>query len=44
MKFKYKVHNHKRKVGIDFGGYGPNSCGIKDQKEAKKGSFLVSRQ
>ena len=25
MKFKHKVYDHKKKVGIDFGGCGPNS-------------------
>jgi hypothetical protein len=24
MKFKHKVYDHKRKVGIDFGSFGPN--------------------
>ena len=25
MKFKHKVYDHKRKVGIDFGSFGPNN-------------------
>ena len=29
MKFKYKVYDHKRKVWIDFGSFGPNSLGIR---------------
>ena len=32
MKFKHKVYEHKRKVGIDFGSFGPNSLGIRGQK------------
>ena len=29
MKFKHKVYDRKRKVGIDFGSFGPNSLGIR---------------
>ena len=32
MKFKHKVYDHKRKVGIDFESFGPNSLGIRGQK------------
>ena len=42
MKFKHKVYNQKRKVGL--GGYSPNSLGIRGQKGAQIGIFLVSRQ
>ena len=35
MKFKHKVYDHKRKVGIDFGCFGPNSLGIRGQKGPK---------
>ena len=35
MKFQHKVYDHKRKVGIDFGSFGPNSLGIRDQKGPK---------
>ena len=31
----------KRKVGIDFGGYGPNCLGIRGQKGAKNNTFLT---
>ena len=34
MKFYLKVQYHKRKVGIDFGGYGTNSLESKGQKGA----------
>ena len=43
MKFKYKVDDHKRKVGIDFGSFGPNSLGIRDQKRAQISIFLGFR-
>ena len=36
MNFKHKVYNHKRKVGIDFWGYGPDSLGIEGQKGAQR--------
>ena len=36
MKFKHKVNDHKRKVGIDFGSFGPNSLGIGGQKGPNK--------
>ena len=29
MKFKHKVYDHKRKVGIDFRSCGPNSLGTR---------------
>ena len=32
MKFKHKVYDHKKKVGIDFGSFGHNSLGIKGPK------------
>ena len=32
MKFKHKVYDHKRKVGINFGSFGPNSLGIRGPK------------
>jgi len=35
MKFKHKVYDHKRKVGIDFGSFGPNSLGIRGPKGPK---------
>ena len=35
MKFKHKVYDHKRKVGIDFVSFGPNSLGIRGQKGAQ---------
>ena len=28
MKFKHKVYDHKRKVGIDFGSFGPIILGV----------------
>ena len=31
MKFRHKVYDHKRKVGIDFESFGPNRLGIRDQ-------------
>ena len=34
--FYKKVQYHLRKVGIDFGGYGPNNLGIRDQKVGPK--------
>ena len=33
IKFCSKVQNHKRKIGSDFGSYGPNRFGIKGQKQ-----------
>ena len=47
MRFIHKVYNHKhdkRKVWIDFGGYGPNSLGIKGKKGAQISILVVSRQ
>ena len=44
MKFKHRVYDHKKKVGFDFGGYGPNSLGIRVKKRALISIFLVSRQ
>ena len=32
MKFKHTVYDHKKKVGFDFGSYGPNSLGIRGRK------------
>ena len=32
MKFKHKVYDHKRKVGFDFGSFGPNSLGKRAQR------------
>ena len=43
MKFKHKVYDHKRKVGIYFGSWGPNSVGIGGQKEAQISIFLGFR-
>ena len=43
MKFKHKVCDHKRKVGIDFGSIGPNNLGIRDQKGAQISIFLGFR-
>ena len=36
MKFKHKVYDHKMKVGIDLGGFGPNSLGIRVQNSTNK--------
>lgn len=33
------VYNHKRKVGIDFVGYGLNSLGIRGHKRDQKTFF-----
>jgi len=35
MKFKHKVYDYKRKVGIDFGSFGPNSLGKRGPKGPK---------
>ena len=35
MKFKHKVYDHKRKVEMDFGSFGPNSLGIRGLKGPK---------
>ena len=35
MKFWHKVYDHKKKVGIDFGSFGPNILGIRGQKGLK---------
>ena len=35
MKFKHKVYDHKRKVGIDFRIFGPRNFGIRGQKGPK---------
>jgi len=35
MKFKHKAYDHKRKVGIDFGSFGPNSLGKRGPKGPK---------
>ena len=43
MKFKHKVYDHKRKVGIDFGSWGLNNLGIKGQKGAQVSSILGFR-
>ena len=32
MKFKYKVYDDKRKVGIEVGSFGRHSLGIKGPK------------
>ena len=32
MKFKHKVYDHNRKVGINFGSFGPNSLVIRNSK------------
>ena len=37
MKFKHKVWNHKRKVGIGFRGYGPKNL----EKKVPRIIFLV---
>ena len=42
MKFKHKVYDHKRKVGIDLGSFGPNSLGIRGQKGSKLKLCLIS--
>ena len=34
-EIKHKVYDHKRKVGIDFVSFGPNSLGIRGQKMPK---------
>ena len=33
LKFYKNVQYHKSKVGIEFGGYGTNSLGIRGQKQ-----------
>ena len=43
MKFWHKVYDLKRKVGIDFGGFGSNSLGIKGQKRAQISIILGFR-
>ena len=43
MKFWHKVYDHKRKVGIDFGSFGPNSLGIRGQKGAQVSIILGFR-
>ena len=43
MKFKHKVYDNKRKVGIDFGSFGPNSLGIRGQKGAQISIILGFR-
>ena len=43
MKFKHKVYDHKKKVGIDFGSFGPNSLGIRGQKRAQISIILGFR-
>ena len=42
MKFEHKVNDHKRKVGIDFGSFGPNSLGILGQ--SGKFNFIINIQ
>ena len=51
MKFKHKVYDHKRRVGIDFGCFGPNSLGIGAKKGPNKhfswfshNNFSISKQ
>ena len=43
MKFKHKVYDHKRKVGIDFGSFGPNSLGIRGKKKGQISIILGIR-
>ena len=40
IKFNNKVANNKRKVGIDFWGYGHNYLRIRDQNWAKNMHFI----
>ena len=40
MQFKHKVYDHKRKIGINFGSFGPNYLGIRGQKGAQINIFL----
>ena len=35
MKFKHKVYDYKRKVGIGYGSFDPNILGIRGQKGPK---------
>ena len=39
MKFKHKVYDHKGKVWIDFGSFGPNRLGIRGQKKGPNKHF-----
>lgn len=40
IKFHDKISNHKRKVGMDFQGYGPNRFRITDQRVALNKHFM----
>ena len=44
MKFYHKVQYHKRKVGMDFRGYGTNSNELGAKKGPKISIFVTSRK